>query len=89
MNIQPKLISAPNNTMFGDNQPAAIFVQGVQHVHGQFEKLEFVVFDANAQPVMTGNETIEGDDYANWDKNNANYPYEFVASKRGFTLVNE
>lgn len=87
--IIARTISAANNPVFGDNQPVAIFVQGIQHQHGEFEKLEFVVFDAEGRPVMSGNETISGDDYINWDKNNIDYPYQYVCNKRGFTLVTE
>lgn len=85
--VTGKKISAEYNQAFGENQPAAIYIQGVHHIHGVMEKLEFVVFDGNGSAIMSGNETIAGDDYSAWDKNNAEYPYEYVCAKRGFSIV--
>lgn len=89
ISIVTRAITAQPNPVFGDNQPASMYVQGIHHVHGQFEKLEFLVFDANGGAIMSGNETIAGEDYNNWDKNNADYPYQYVCGKRGFSLVTE
>lgn len=87
--VTGRKITMPTNSVFGENQPNAIYVQGIHHVHGQFEKLEFVVFDAQGTAILSGSEVIEGADYSNWDKNNADYPYQYVCGKRGMQLVTE
>lgn len=87
--VIPRAITMENNPVFGDNQPTHIFVQGIHHQHGLFEKLEFLVFDANGTAILSGNETIEGADYANWNKNDADFPYQYVCNKRGMQLVTQ
>lgn len=75
-----------NNPIFGEKQPYAVHVKTVHEEYNQFAKLEFMIISEDGTVLLKGNETISGEDYANWDGNDLKYPYTFVASKRGFEI---
>lgn len=50
--------------------------------------LYWQLFAADSTQVDSGNLSITGDDYQNWDGNN-DYPYTYVANKWGITIIGD
>lgn len=83
-------VTSPHNPIFGDNQPAYLYVMGIAHSPlDKVERLEVVVFGQNKKPIQSRNMDIAGADYENINRDDPYYQYNHVCSELSLTLVLE
>lgn len=84
--VGKKILSSQPNPMLGDVTPFVIHVKTIDEEYNSYAKLKFMILSESGKMIMAGNEIIDGDNYANWDGNDLDYPYKFVAERRGLTI---
>lgn len=86
--VQGFPVTSPINPIFGENQPAYLYVMGIAHSPlDKVEKLEVIVFGQNKQPIQSGNMVIAGTDYESINREDPYYQYSYVCGKLSLTLV--
>lgn len=87
--VTGRTCTAAANPIFGNANIAAVHVATVHEEFGSFAKFVFTVYDENGTPIYAGNETVNGQEYIDWDGNDLDFPYRLVAGRRGLTLTNQ